>query len=656
MHLLALVLLLSLPPVALAAPGWTDTESLPLDFDLEPSTGYADGGVELVAHLEVEGTTNDIHTVLIVTRRAPGDDATEELRLTSTPTAVPAGMRLCVAASGAAVLAFAERTSNDLDPVPPLRWRAAYRDASGTWESPVTLFTDLDDGPPVLRADERSLCAVAPDGTAVAGATHLELDDTPTEPAPDQTDFRLDLAVRPAGGAWQAAQRLSPANMSSLQAALDVDDGGNFLVAWSSRWTEGASDDDGDDKHTVLVRKLLAGSATWSGVEDVTGPDAEVSMSVDGVALGRTGRAVIAFTAESQAWAATRDDASTPFGSPVQLVSSGETSRARAATVADDGAAYVLYAYGLGLSLGEHVGIVKRTPGGSWTDEYPVSPLPFVFRDAGLACIGSDAIAVWSGRGADDRSVVLAARWPAGAGIPDTYEEIDERADIVTFETVRSDRAGGVVAIWGNGDEGRRRAVYDAGAPALTASTVPSGIVAGVPATFAASFVDVWSPLAGEPAWQFADGGTASGGSVAHTFANPGDYTVTATVADTFGNTRVSSFPVTVSACESLAGVEAVSCRCGNGLVLGIAACDGATLPTAVGKKFVAACDAVGAAQGGSGKKARKAAARAAKSFKKAARVLAGKKGKAVAAPCRDALAAVLGAARDRATELKGAP
>lgn len=658
MLLLILVPVLALVPAqVLAAPGWTTPEPLPFDVIYEPTVRYADGGVEFEAHLEVEGTADDVHTQLVVTRRAVGQAAVEELRIVSTPTAVPTGMRLAVAPNGAAVLAFSERTSNDLSPLPPLRWRAAYRTADGTWEAPVTLFTDLSAAQPSDLDEEVPHCAIAPDGTAVAGAVHLEADDLPSEDPPGQVDGRFDLAVRPAGGAWQASQRLSPANASVSASALRVDDGGNFLAAWNSRWDEGATDDLGDDKRTILARRLLAGSTAWTGTQTLTGATGNVFLHPAAVAVGKSGRGVIAFTTfDGEAFASARDDATTSFGSPVQLVTSG-LANARAAAVADDDAAYVLYDYQAEGPTGDHVGLVKRSPGGSWSDEYPVSALGFDQRDTRIACSGSDAIAAWTGTTDDDRRVVQAVHWPAGAGIPNTYEELDERPTALTFREVLDDRAGSVVAIWGSPDDGRIRAVFDAGAPALIASTVPTGLVAGVVGTFAATFLDAWSPLDGEPAWSFGDGTAgASGGSVTHGFAAPGDYSVTATIADTFGNARTSTFPVTVSACEALAGIDGVACRCGGGLASGIAACDGAALPTPVGKKFDVACQAVTAAQAaGEGKKGRKAATKAAKSFKKAAKLLAGRKGKAIAAPCRDALGAVLTTAKDRATELKGA-
>jgi PKD repeat protein len=157
-------------------------------------------------------------------------------------------------------------------------------------------------------------------------------------------------------------------------------------------------------------------------------------------------------------------------------------------------------------------------------------------------------------------------------------------------------------------------------------------------------------------AWSFGDGSTdATGATVSHTFAVPGAYTVSATTADVFGNTITSTFPISITECESQPGVDGVTCRCTGGLASGIAACDGAAIHTSVSRKFDVACGAITAAQGAtSPKKGKKSAAKAAKSFKKAAAALRGKKSKSLPAACRDALATVLGTAKDRATALKG--
>lgn len=660
--LLALAITVSTPWRGVAAPTWTEPAPIAFYAGIEPTVAFADGGVEYTARIALDGAydPDNVVTRLVVSRRVPGQPEVEDLVIASTPTAVPADLAFAVAPNGAAVLAFGERTSSDFSPLPPVRWRAAYRDASGTWEAPSTLFVDIDTPTPGMIS-ERVLCAIAPDGTAVAGASHLELDDTPSEPAPGQTDARLDMALHPAGGAWQPSQRLTATNVSVYQLpVVAADDDANFSIAWNARYSEGATISENDDRRTILVRRLLAGQTSWNTAEDVThsSPSGSAYMNGFGFAVGASGRTLLGFTekATNQVWAAVRDDAVHPFGAPEQLVTGASSSATYATAVAPDGAAYVVYNFTGSNSGLDHVGVVKLPPGGTWTDELPISNLSFLLYGAGIAFVGADAHIVWSGSFDAPDFVVQTTRWPAGAAVPEAARDLDGLATNIVMESVQSDRAGSVVATW-EYNAGRIRSVFDAGAPALASSTIPTGLVAGVPATFSSTFLDAWSALAGEPIWSFADGMSGqTGGTVEHAFPAPGDYAVTATVADVFGNAATATFPVTVAACESLAGVDAVSCRCGNGLALGVAACAGATVPVPVARKFDAACSAVAGAQSaGPGRKGRKAATKAAKTFKKAARVLAGKLGKPLEATCRDALGAVLTTAKDRATSFKSA-
>jgi PKD domain len=99
---------------------------------------------------------------------------------------------------------------------------------------------------------------------------------------------------------------------------------------------------------------------------------------------------------------------------------------------------------------------------------------------------------------------------------------------------VAGDSAGDTLAIWqestmiGENVEGF---VYDVG-PSLSAVSIPTTAQVGQPVTFGmASPVSVWRPLIGVT-WQLGDGTAASGLSVTHTYTQPGEYHVTASVAD----------------------------------------------------------------------------------------------------------------------------
>jgi hypothetical protein len=545
----AALLLAMAATAASAAPTWTTPSTLPFTLQNGPVVAFAAGGVQFLAYIDVEQPldVNNAVTRIIVTRTPPGAVAAEDLRIESTATGVPLSVSLAVASSGAAALVYAEATSSDLSPPPPLRWRAAYRAADGVWESPVTLFTDsLFSLDIATSGSQVPLCDIAPDGSAVAGASHVEPDDQP-EPPPGQSDARLDVALHPANGSWQAAQRLSPPNESiSGFARLAADDDGNFTLAWAARTDEGGTNSTSDDLRTLVLRRLLAGQSVWNTKEIVS----VAGINAPSVAVGPSGNAVATFQQGVQVWAATRVDSLHTFAAPEQLVTTAASSAPLAAGAAPDGTSYVLYGFNAVLSNQTNVGIVKRPTGGAWTDPTPVSPLQFDGRDGAIAFRGDDAILVWTADDANDVNngthLVEASRWLAGAEAPEGFRDLEELEQGEFLRQVTSDQSGGVLAWWFRGDT-FRAAAFDAGGPLLAVSGIPASASAGGTTTFSATFVDLWSPLGAGPTWDFGDGTPAAvGATVGHAYAAPGSYGATVRAADALGNETVVPFTVNV--------------------------------------------------------------------------------------------------------------
>ncbi|MBX5442905.1 MAG: PKD domain-containing protein, partial [Solirubrobacteraceae bacterium] len=115
-----------------------------------------------------------------------------------------------------------------------------------------------------------------------------------------------------------------------------------------------------------------------------------------------------------------------------------------------------------------------------------------------------------------------------------------------TFTTaaVAADGAGNGLAAYTDGVGAGTKVVvagYDAVAPVIDALHVPAAGTAGTPVAMSVDAFDEWGWTA---TWDFGDGATATGASVAHVY-EPGDHAVTVTVTDPAGQTATAG-PVTV--------------------------------------------------------------------------------------------------------------
>jgi hypothetical protein len=106
------------------------------------------------------------------------------------------------------------------------------------------------------------------------------------------------------------------------------------------------------------------------------------------------------------------------------------------------------------------------------------------------------------------------------------------------------DGDGNLAAFWTGGPAGLTDAAVETTGPLLIAGNVPTNVVALKGVSFDATFVDLWSSLAGPPTWSFGDGTTKLGAQTAHTYALPGTYTVTVTATDTAGNATTETYDV----------------------------------------------------------------------------------------------------------------
>ena len=109
--------------------------------------------------------------------------------------------------------------------------------------------------------------------------------------------------------------------------------------------------------------------------------------------------------------------------------------------------------------------------------------------------------------------------------------------------------AGDGVAIWRyyNGTAYETDAAgYAVSGPRLASLQIPATGTAGSQLTFSVRPVDIWSPIA-SISWTFGDGATASGASVSHIYATPGDVSVSLTATDSAGNATSASAPLSLA-------------------------------------------------------------------------------------------------------------
>jgi len=552
--------LLSLPATACAAPEWVTASNFPVPAD-DVSVGggqsqtqvlYQDGGIATLAFLQVESISPTVQSTLHVGTIAPGGSYSEQLTIPSSEAGTPAGVQIAVAPDGAAVATWPELIGDTL--TVPDRYRAAYRPAGGSaWEAPVTIATDAA----VEKGISPSLTpAISANGTAAVGVQHFAQGES-TGPH-KRPNYRIDVAVHPAGASWQPAARLSPVGKSATRLSLGFDAAGDLTAAYTVRYVE--SSEESGDLYTVIVRDRPAASGVWGVEENVNKEEIPWTAFAPYLGENESGDAVVTYQyadpSSNATWAATRQGPNGSWTAPAQLTSGG--SAPTAAGVSPDGKAYVLYDF-QGMSSGESCAGVERAPvGESFSGERCLSPTGENAFDGSLAFLGNDAYFAWRSEvpGESTNASIQGARWGDASTLPDVARNLDTPGLDYGAPTLVPDEQGSLVAFYANPSGELRAAALDGGPPILLGAGVPATATVGQPLAFSASFVDLWSGLgAGQPTWSFGDGsGPVAGANVTHTFTAPGVYTVTLGAADAFGNATSATYAITVTAASSATG------------------------------------------------------------------------------------------------------
>lgn len=547
---LLLSVVAAVPDAAAATPGFTAPITYPLPSGAtagETQFGYATGGIATIAWLQIVSTSPTVQTVLHAGVIAPGGGYVDQLQIASTSTSVPIGFQLAEAPNGAAVLEYTLSASDQPSGIgtAAVTDLASYRAAgAGTWQAPATIASDTTQ----TAISTELVSAIAPDGTAAAGVDHLD----PTIPSPGGA--RIDVSVHPAGGSWSAATHISPTSDDSedLQLAFDASD--DLTAAFTvETGTPG--------RYTLGSMRRPATSGIWGSFENLTGSDVTSTVEPPVLAVAPDGSAVIAFQYVHYAApntlnvnAVTRSGESGTWTAPVDVVPGGASSVPYAAGISADDHAYVLYSFQGTSSAQDCVGAIRAPVGSAFTSPSCVSATNFQTGAHGrVALLGDDAYFEWTGNpGAGTVHAIQGSRWTAGEAQPEAGVNLDDPGPPMTVISMLPDQDGSVAAFWASGTGGAatlRAAAFDGGGPNVVSASVPAQGTAGQPVAMSVSFADLWSGLGSDqPAWSFGDGGSATGGSVTHTYAAPGTYQVTVTASDGLGNQTVQHYSIVVSA------------------------------------------------------------------------------------------------------------
>ena len=563
---------LAATPASAAAPNWLESADLskPGRDASNPAVAMDDAG-NTVAIWERQSTVDSSHNIQLSTR-VPGGAFSAPVDLALKPTEPS----LLMTPGGEAVAVW-KRLENKLEVTPGYRIEVATRPPGGVFGPPVTVYSAQSYTDPVTKSvtvviPQGVEVAVGPNGDVAVTWSNIDLDsgfdkvtcEEKVVPVPAEVKCSNPLfvmaAVRPAGGTFTAAKRISTprgveeppggedpkdkeerekaeSKLSASGAKPAVDAAGNVAVVWSAF--------NGTDN-------VIQSSVREAGKEFT--PPAQVSQSGEDaggadIGMDSAGNAIATWVRTDGPAVVVQAGLRPPGGSfsvlgdlsPVGSVSEGPDL-----DVTLGGTATVVWRL-TGFSE-SFLQVATRAPGGAFSKPLNITsgkdnPL-YAEVDTNEA---GDAIVVWSGvNGADQ--IARASVRPAGAGFGPPVA-ISQASTFPLHPEPSIDEGGNATVVWVR-DNGSHSIIqwagYDADPPELRNVSIPGAATVGDTVPFSASSYDVW-PI-GKPSFDFGDGGQAVGDSVTHVYSAPGAYAVSASTTDGAGRTVTSAGTVQVKA------------------------------------------------------------------------------------------------------------
>lgn len=478
--------------------------------------------------------------------------------------------------SGEVTLLFADQNNG-----PTVR--AVTRSATGAFGPIANLsFTPNGEGPKAAYLPDGSLFALWSHATSSAAGAFASRPAggffEPPRALPTGERF-AELATNPAGqvvAVWKgfqtpggldfvtASQRFTngafistspvstPVDDNFIQPQVALTPSGEVLVAWAAATSPTTSAID------ARIGSLGTFAPTFPSPVQAIVPAATGSMRVDEVLAGPSGEGVILMSVPAGATRAALLSRRAPggaFGAPEPITAQGGGARADY-----DGAGDLAIAWNEVIATDTTRVRAAILPAGGTLGAPVDLSAPGTFTQ--ILAVDHDAagnvVVAWR-RGVDATSSVLEATRLRPGGSPDPVITLLGPTSGAGSAAATVTPAGDVVAAQGEEVSAAvtllRVGGADSGAPpAFTSTTLPAAGVVGTPVAMSAAATD-FSGIAAID-WDFGDGATAQGGDVSHTYATPGEKTVTIRATDGGGNVQTATRTVTVVA-PAVAGATA---------------------------------------------------------------------------------------------------
>jgi hypothetical protein len=350
-------------------------------------------------------------------------------------------------------------------------------------------------------------------------------------------DRLVMVATRPAGGVF-GIQTVSASGIANPDLTVGAGGAGDAVALWTLS----------DGTHDRIQAAIRPAGGTFS--QGVNISDAATDAARPQVAVDSAGNAVAVWEQAGRVQAAVRP-AGGSFGPAAPISDAGQT--AAEPQIAMDAAGNALVVWDRSDAANKRVQVAVRPAGGSFGPADTVSAAgqnatqPHVVADP----LGNAVIA-WKRSDGSKQRVQAVIRSVAG-----TYGDIldvSAAGQDADQPLLAGDAQGNGVATFFRSDGTNQRmtaAGLDNAGPLISGSPFPNAGTAGAPVGFAASASDVWSSV-GSFAWDFGDGGQATGTPATHTYATAGTFTAKLTVTDSVGTASTGSAPIAITAPASI--------------------------------------------------------------------------------------------------------